>query len=109
MRKATRERSGYETHYYWYVFNISGNPESWKRHIQTSVPLSSRRIRSKMQLREKYEVIGCYISFIVNEIIRQQFLVADQPGNHRRSKHINTRIYFVRDGVLNGDVQLIYI
>ena len=36
-------------------------------------------------------------------------MVADQPGNHRRSKHINTQIYFVRDAVLNGDVQLIYI
>ena len=46
---------------------------------------------------------------IVNEIIRQQFLVADQPGNHRRSKHINTPIYFVRDAVLNGDVKVIYI
>ena len=62
-----------------------------------------------MQLREKYEVIGCYISFIVNETIRQQCLVADQQGNNRRKKHINTPIYFVRDAVLNGDVQLIKI
>ena len=36
-------------------------------------------------------------------------MVADQPGNHRGSKHINTQIYFVRDVVLSGDVQLIYI
>jgi hypothetical protein len=62
-----------------------------------------------MQPREKYEVIGFYISLIVNEIISQQFLVADQPGNYRRSKHFNTRIYFIRDAILNGDVQLIYI
>ena len=41
MRKATRERCAYETQYQWCVLKISGNPESWKRHIQTSVPLSS--------------------------------------------------------------------
>ena len=46
---------------------------------------------------------------IVNEIIRQQFSVADQPGNHRQRKHINTPIYFIRDAVINSDVQLIYI
>ena len=35
--------------------------------------------------------------------------VTDHPGNHHRRKHINTKIYGVRDAVLNGDVQLIYI
>ena len=36
-------------------------------------------------------------------------LFADHPGDHRRSKHIDTRKYFVRDAVLNGDVQLAYV
>ena len=36
-------------------------------------------------------------------------LFADHPGDHRRSKHIDTRKYFVRDAVLNGDVQLVYV
>ena len=36
-------------------------------------------------------------------------LFANHPGDHRRSKHIDTRKYFVRDAVLNGDVQLVYV
>ena len=94
------------------MFKISGNPESWKSHILTSVPLSSINADGGYGERCSYvrnELIGCYISLIVNEIIRQQILVADQPGNHRQSKHINSRIYFVRDAVLNGEVQLIKI
>ena len=36
-------------------------------------------------------------------------LFADHPGDHRRSKHIDTRKYYVCDAVLNGDVQLVYV
>ena len=32
-----------------------------------------------------------------------EILVTDHPGNHHRRKHINTKIYGVRDAVLNGD------
>jgi hypothetical protein len=37
------------------------------------------------------------------------FLLADHPGDHRRIKHIDTRKYFVRDAVLDSDVQLVYV
>jgi hypothetical protein len=33
-------------------------------------------------------------------------LFADQPGDHRRTKHIDTRRYFLRDVVLNGEIAL---
>ena len=36
-------------------------------------------------------------------------LFSDHPGDHRRSKHIDTRRYFVRDAVLHGDIILEYI
>ena len=36
-------------------------------------------------------------------------LFSDHPGDHRRSKHIDTRRYFVRVAVLNGDIILEYI
>jgi hypothetical protein len=36
-------------------------------------------------------------------------LFADHPGDHHRSKHIDTRKYYVRNAVLNGDVQLVYV
>jgi hypothetical protein len=33
-------------------------------------------------------------------------LFAAHPGDYHRSKHIDTRKYYVRNAVLNGDVQL---
>jgi hypothetical protein len=36
-------------------------------------------------------------------------LFTGYSGGHRQSKHIDTRKYFVRAAVLNGDVQLVYV
>ena len=36
-------------------------------------------------------------------------LFSDHPGDHRRSKHIDTRKYFLRDAVINGEIKLEYI
>ena len=36
-------------------------------------------------------------------------LFADHPGDHRRSKHINTRRHFERETVVNGEISLVYI
>ena len=36
-------------------------------------------------------------------------LFSDHPGDHRRSKHIDTRRDFVRDAVLYGDIILEFI
>jgi hypothetical protein len=36
-------------------------------------------------------------------------LPSDHPGNHRRSKHIDTRKYFIREAVINGEIKLEYI
>ena len=36
-------------------------------------------------------------------------LFADHPGDHRRSKHIDTRRHLVRETVANGEISLVYI
>ena len=36
-------------------------------------------------------------------------LFAEHPGDHRRSKHIGTRRYFVREAVTNGEIELVYV
>ena len=36
-------------------------------------------------------------------------LFADHPGDHRRLKHIDTRRYFVRESVTNGEIELVYV
>jgi hypothetical protein len=53
MRKTTQERCGYETQYQWYVFKVSGNPESWK-HIQALLPLSSMEVDEVYDGRYSY-------------------------------------------------------
>ena len=36
-------------------------------------------------------------------------LFLDHSGNHRRSKHIDIRKYFIREAVINGEIKLEYI
>ena len=36
-------------------------------------------------------------------------LFSDHPGDHRRSKHIDIRKYFIREVVINGEIKLEYI
>ena len=36
-------------------------------------------------------------------------LFSDHPGDHRRSKHIDMRKYFIREAVINGKIKLEYI
>ena len=36
-------------------------------------------------------------------------LFSDHPGDHRRSKHIDIRKYFIREAVINGKIKLEYI
>ena len=36
-------------------------------------------------------------------------IISRRPGDHRRSKHIDTQRHFVRDAVLNGDIIHEYI
>ena len=36
-------------------------------------------------------------------------LFSDHPGDHRRTKHMDTRKYFLRDAVINGKIKLEYI
>ena len=36
-------------------------------------------------------------------------LFSDHPGDYRRSKHVDTRKYFLRESVINGEIKLEYI
>ena len=109
MRKATQERCGYETQYQWYMFKISVDSVSLKRCMQALVPLSSMEVDEVYDGR--YSYAWCYeVKYVVisaEEHIyndeQAEILVTDHSGNHHRRKHINTKIYGVRDAVLNGD------
>ena len=45
----------------------------------------------------------------VYEDDKAAILFADHPGDHRRSKHIDTRRHFVRETVVIGEIALICI
>ena len=46
---------------------------------------------------------------ILYEDNKAAILFSDHPDDHRRSKHIDTRKYFLRDAVINGEIKLEYI
>ena len=103
-----------------YVFKIAGGPVSWQSRMQTSVALSSmeseymaasaaaqeaiwlNRLLEEMGFRSKKPII-------LYEDNKAAILFSDHPGDHRRSKHIDTRKYFLRDAVINGEIKLEYI
>ena len=64
--------------------------------FQTPKPITKMGFRSKKPI-------------ILYEDTKAAILFSDHPGDHRRSKHIDTRKYFLRDAVTNGEVKLEYI
>jgi hypothetical protein len=45
----------------------------------------------------------------IYEDSKAAILFSYHPGDHRRSKHIDTRKYFIRETVINGEIKLEYI
>ena len=60
------------------------------------------RLLEEMGFRSKKPII-------LYEDNKAAILFADHLGDHRRSKHIDTRKYSLRDAVINGDIKLEYI
>ena len=93
---------------------------SWQSRMQTSVALSSMEAeymaasaatQEAMWINRLLHQLGFQTPrpTVLYEDNKAAILFADHPGDHRRSKHIDARKYFVRDAVLNGDVQLVYV
>ena len=103
-----------------YVFKIAGGPVSWQSRMQTSVALSSMEseymaasaaAQEAIWLNRLLEEMGIHSKkpTILYEANKAAILLSDHPGDHRRSKHIDTRKYFLRDAVINGEIKLEYI
>ena len=103
-----------------YLFKISGGPVSWQSRLQPSIAMSSMEAEYMAASGATQEAMG------LNQLLQQlgfkrprttkiyednkaAILFLDNPGDHRRSKHIDTWRYFVCDAVLNGDILLEYI
>ena len=103
-----------------YAFKIAGGPVSWQSHMQTSVAQSSieseymaasAAAQEAIWLNRLVEEMGFFSKkpIILYEDNKAAILCSDHPDDHRRSKHIDTRKYFLRDAVINGEIKLEYI
>ena len=98
-----------------YIFKIAGGPISWRSRMQTSVALSSMEseymaasaaAQEAIWLNRLLEEMGFKSKkpITLYEDNKAAILFSDHPGDHRRSKHIDTRKYFSRDAVTNGEI-----
>jgi hypothetical protein len=102
-----------------YVFKIAGGPVSWQSYMQTSVALlsiesdcmaASAAAQKAIWLNRLLKEIGFRSKkpIILYEDNKAAILFSDHSGEHRRSKHIDTRSYFLH-AVINGEIKLEYI
>jgi hypothetical protein len=72
---------------------------------------ASDATQEAMWLNRLLQQLGFQIPRLIKicEDNKAAILFSDHLGDHRRSKHIDTRKYFVRDDVLYGDIILEYI
>ena len=103
-----------------YILKICGGPVSWQSRMQPSAALSSMKseymavsaaAQEAMWMNRLLQQLGFKTSqpITLYEDNKAAILFADHPGDHRRSKHIDTRCYFVREAVTNGEIELVYV
>ena len=103
-----------------YVFMLADGPISWQSRSQTTVALSSMEAeymaacaatQESLWLAMLMEQIGIEISrpIILKEDNKACIDFSKNPGDHKRSKHIDCRYHFVRERVAAGDILLEWI
>ena len=101
-----------------YIFTLAGSAVSWKSTLQTTVALStteaelmgaSDATREAIWLRHLLTTLG-YDQSAPTPILEDNQAViklSKNPENHKRTKHISTRHFFIRQRTATGEIQLI--
>ena len=103
-----------------YIFFISGGPVSWQSRMQTSVALSSMEAEYMAASAATQEALwqtrllqqlGMRLELPITlyEDNKSAILFSDHHGDHRTTKHIDTRKEFARDAVTKGLIKLVYV
>ena len=103
-----------------YVFVLAGAPISWQSRQQVSVALSSMEAKymaacaaaqEALWLRMLLADLGVDIVKPISLKENNQAAIAfsKNPGDHKRSKHIDIRYHFVRGRAAAGELTLDYI
>jgi hypothetical protein len=61
-----------------------------------------RNLLSKMKLKQ----LGATVIQVDNKLV---IVLAKNPVNHERSKHIDVRFHFIRDHMKEGSVELVHV
>jgi hypothetical protein len=100
-----------------YVFMFAGAPLSWNCMTQHTTALSTmeseyyaicKSVQEALYLRMLFEELGLRVDnpLVIREDNRACIAFSKDPGEHKRTKHIDYRHFFVRDHVNDGDILL---
>ena len=102
-----------------YIFMVFGCVISWFSKKQPTVSLSSTEaefialteaIKESLWLRQLVSEMGFIIndSTIVNQDNQSTIAIALDPINHGRVKHMDIKMYFIREHLKNKEIKLVY-
>ena len=102
-----------------YLFMVFGCVISWFSKKQPTVSLSSTEaefialveaIKESLWLRQVIKEMGFVINepTIINQDNQSTIAIAIDPINHGRVKHMDIKMYFIREHLKNKEVKLIY-
>ena len=103
-----------------YVFLLAGAPLSWNCQTQHTTALSTmeseyyavcKAVQEALYLRMMFEETGLKVDspLIIREDNKACISFSKDPGEHKRTKHIDYRHFFVRDQVNDGEVSLTHV
>jgi hypothetical protein len=81
------------------------------RAIESEYMAASAAAKEAIWLNRLLEELGFRMPkpIKIYEDMKAAILFSYHPEDHRRSKHIDTRNYFIREAVINGEIMLEYI
>jgi hypothetical protein len=91
-----------------YIFFISGGPLSWQSRMKTTVALSSMEdeymaacavTQEALWQARLLQQLGMRVDLPINlyEDNKSAIMFGDHPGDHRTTKHIDTKVNFARE------------
>ena len=100
-----------------YVFMFAGAPLSWNCMTQHTTALSTmeseyyaicKSVQEALYLRMLMEEVGLKVDkpLIIREDNQARIAFSKDPGEHKRTKYIDYRYFFVRDHVNDGEILL---
>ena len=100
-----------------YVFLFAGAPLSWNCMTQHTTALSTmeseyyaicKSVQEALYLRMLFEEVGLRVDtpLVIREDNQACIAFSKDPGEHKRTKHIDYRHFFVRDHVNDGEITL---